>query len=64
MRRSDFFKMHSQLRSYKEVPGYIRSGVPLCTQKQNIFEQNKNNAAHNVLEVNFVPLELITEYLK
>ena len=25
--------------SYKDVPGYIRSGAPLWTQKQHIFGQ-------------------------
>ena len=40
--RKNVMSMHAcihKMCSYKEVPGYIRSGAPLWTQKQHIFEQ-------------------------
>ena len=41
--------------SYKEVPGYIRSGAPLWTQKQTylwtVICPKKITLAHNVFEV-------------
>ena len=42
--------------SYKEVPGYIRSGAPPWTQKQTIYVlyiicPKKFKFAHNVFEV-------------
>ena len=32
-----FSRCIHKMCSYKEIPGYIRSGAPLWTQKQNIF---------------------------
>ena len=43
------------MSSYKEVPGYIRSGAPLWTQKQHnlwtVICPKKLTLTHNVFEV-------------